>query len=79
MKSGLCFLKGPPLLCFQFEFVWEINPQNLDSRGHTPGVPKKYGLLITIRTKVFSLIGFFSVLNKTYPNLDFETKTVQIR
>ena len=45
-----------------------------------PGVPKKYRRLINNRTKVFCLIfRISSILNKTYPYLDFEIKIVEIR
>ena len=45
-----------------------------------PGVPKKYRQLINNRAKVFcSIVISFSVLNKPYPELNFEDKIVHIR
>ena len=44
-----------------------------------PGVLKKYWHLINNQIKVFYLISkMFSILSKSYANLDFETKIVEI-
>ena len=47
---------------------------------YSTGCPKKEPHLINNRTKLLcSLFKFFSILNKAYPNLDFETRIVEIR
>ena len=44
-----------------------------------PGFQEKFRRLINHKTKVFWLIlNIFSILNKKCPDLDFETKIVQI-
>ena len=46
---------------------------------YMPGVPKKNRRLINIRTNVYCLIvRIFPILDKTYTNLDFEIKIVEI-
>ena len=49
------------------------------SESRVLGIPKKYRRLINNTTNVFSLISRISfILDKAYPNLDFEIKVDEI-